>query len=298
MKKKHNIRHLKYLTLFIILAHNITAQTTVQVVTKHIEKTFSGSQTLTIEAEKADIEVVTWGGQEIKVEIDLIAKHPDRRVASNDLETMRYVADKMNKDVFLRNYLLIKDEKAKPMSNLKAKYTVKVPEGMKVTIQNSFGKISVKGKLKLLKIKTDFCIVELIDGEGKTELTTHYGEINTQNINGIMTITSERTDLIINELAGRCSINSQYGKINIGGLANLKKLTIEAKKSEINLNKISLNSHAFRLTTTYGKLVLPAGFKEFSWLENSDVNKTAILNTTHPSKIDIVNIFGNINLNN
>ena len=294
----HNLRLLKQFIIFFILAHNTTAQTTLQVATKHVEKVFSGSQSLNIEAEKADIEVITWNGQEIKVEIELIAKHPDRRVASNDLETMKYVADKTKKDVFLRNYLLIKDEKAKPMSNLKAKYTVKIPEGMKVTIQNSFGKILVKGKIKLLKIKSDFCLIDLNEVEGKTELTTHYGEINVRNINGVLTVTSERSDLIINDLAGRCAVNSQYGRINIEGLTNLKKLTINAKKSEINLNKISLNSHAFRLTTTYGKLVLPAGFKEFSWLENSDVNKTAILNTTHPSKIDIVNIFGNINLNN
>jgi Putative adhesin len=295
MKKLHNIRQLKYLALFIILAHNLVAQTTLQVVTKHIEKTFSGSQILIIEAEKADIEVVTWDKQEIKIEIDLIAKHPDRKVASSDLETLKYIADKINKEIFVRNYLLIQNEKLKPTSNLKAKYTVRVPEGMKITIQNSFGKVLVKGKVKLLKIKSDFCIIELNDVDGKIELNTHYGEINAKNNNGVSMITSERSDLIINKLSGDCTINSQYGKLTIEAMSNLKTLTIDAKKSDIVLGEISLKNHSFNLTSKYGKMSLPA---EFSWLENDKTSKVAIFNSTHPSKINITNSFGNITINN
>ncbi len=294
MKKKHNIRQLKYLTLFIILAHNLVAQTTLQVVTKHIEKTFSGSQTLIIEAEKADIEVVTWGKQEVKVEMELIAKHPDRKVASSDLETWKYVADKINHEIFVRNYLLIQNEKTKPTSNLKAKYTISVPEGMKITIQNSFGKVFVKGKVKLLKIKSDFCLVDLNEVEGKIELNTHYGEVNAKKINGVSAITSERSDLTISKLGGDCTINSQYGKLNIESITNLKSLTIDAKKSEIILGETSLKNHSFNLTSKYGKMSLPA---EFSWLANDKNSKVAVFNSTHPSKINITNAFGNITIN-
>lgn len=295
MKKRHNIRQLKYLTLFIVLAHNMAAQTTLQVVTKHIEKTFSGSQNLIIEAEKSDIELITWEKEEIKVEIDLIAKHPDRRVASSDLEMLKYVAEKINKEIFVRNYLLIQNEKLKPVSNLKAKYTIKVPEEMKVTIENSFGKIFMKGKVKLLKIKTDFCMIELNDIEGKIDINTHYGEINAKNLNGTTMIVSERSDLIINKLGGVCTINSQYGKLNIEQTLNLKSLTIDAKKTDISLSKLLLKNHSFNLSSKYGKMLLPA---EFSWIENEKSSKIAILNTTHPSKINITNAFGNITINN
>lgn len=293
MKKLKYI--LTYLTLLISIAYGIEAQTTLQVVTKRIEKTFTGSQTLNIEAEKADIELFTWEKQEIKIEIELIAKHPDRKIATNDLETMKYVADKINKEIFLRNYLLILNEKEKPNSNLKAKYTIRAPEGIKVTIQNSFGKISVKGKSKLLKIKSDFCMIDLDETEGTIELNTHYGEINIKTLNGVSTITSERTDLIINQLGGKCTIINHYGKLNIVSVSNLKILNIDAQKSEILLDGLSLKSYCFNVSSKFGKMTLPA---EFSWLQNDKVLKTAILNTTLPTKIDIKNSFGNITIKN
>ncbi len=295
MRKRHNIRQLKYLILFIVLAYNITAQTTLQVVTKHIEKTFNGSQNLIIEAEKADIEVVTWDKQEIKVEIELIAKHLDRKIATNDLETMKYVADKINKEIFLRNYLVIQNEKAKPTSNLKAKYVIRTPEGMKVSIQNSFGKILVKGNTKYLFIKSDFCAIDLNDVEGKIELNTHYGEVNCKGIIGISKINSERSDLIINRLGGECSINAQYGSLKFVSITNLKNLTIDAKKSEISFAEISLPNHCFNLTSKYGKMTLP---RDFSWVENDNISKVAVFNSTHPSKISVKNSFGNISINN
>jgi Putative adhesin len=283
------------LAMMFILAHATTAQTTLQVVTKSIEKTFSGSSVLNIEAEKADIEILTWEKSEIKVTIDLIAKHPDRKTASSDLEMLKYVADKTSREVFLRNYLVIQNEKAKPSSNLKVRYSVRIPEGMKVMIQNSFGKIYMKGSTKNLLIKADFCNIELEDLNGNIKLETHYGEIISKSFNGVAVIKSERSDLSFSNLGGKNTINAQYGKLRIESIEGLKALSIYAEKADIIFEKAPLKSFNFDVTSRFGKVNLPPNF---SWTQNDKIESSAILNITLSSKIIINNSFGSITIKN
>ncbi len=283
------------LWLWFLLPLQLTAQTTLQVVTKSIEKTFTDAPTLQIEAEKADIELITWDKAEIKVSIELTAKHPDRKVAAADLEMMKYVVDKIGKGVFLRNYLVIANQKLKPTSNLKAKYSIKIPHNLTVTIQNSFGKINVKGNTKSLNLKTDFCNIELNQLSGIIKLDTHYGEVIANNLIADLTIKSERSDLIINDLGGESFIVTQYGKLNINTIRNLKKLKIDAQKTEINLIGVPFKNYNFNLITSYGQLKIP---NEFSFVENSKNYKIAVLNNDAKAKINIKNSFGNITIEN
>lgn len=271
------------------------AQTTLQVATKSVEKTFTDAKKLTIEAEKAEIEILTWDKPEIKVVLDLIAKHPDRKTASQDLEVMKYVATKLSKEVFLRNYIMLQDEKQKPASNMKAKYVIRIPESFSISIQNTFGKVSMKGKVKDLLIKSDFCIIDLNEVEGNIRLITNYGEINTKHFSGGLNIESERSDITMNQLGGNILVNNHYGKLIINSVKYLTKLTINAQKADVLLDGISLKNYQFEIFSNYGKLDLPS---EFSYLINEKNKKTAILNGQSNSKISISNSFGSITLKN
>ncbi|MDZ7934027.1 MAG: DUF4097 family beta strand repeat-containing protein [Emticicia sp.] len=286
---------LKWWALLFIFYSTAKAQTTLQVVTKSIEKTFSGCNMLNIEAEKADIEILTWGKSEVKVTIDLIAKHPDRKMAVNDLETLNYVATKTNSEVFLRNYLVIRDEKVKPNSNLKVKYSIRVPEEMKIMIQNNFGKIYVNGNTKRLGMKTDFCFIELDNVRGNMKLDTHYGELVCKAFSGTSVINSERSDLNFIALGGRNMISSKYGKIKIASISELESLRINAEKTEITMDKVPLRNFNFDVTSRFGKMSLPS---EFSWTQNDKMERSAILNITLASKITINNSFGSITIKN
>lgn len=287
------IRLLKPLLLVLFLIHQSKAQTTLQVVTKSIEKTFPITPNLVIEAEKADIEIITWEKDEIQAKIELIAKHPDRNTAKNDLEMMKYVADKMADKILLRNYLVIKSNAGKPGSNFKAKYIIHLPENMEVSIRNSFGKVFIQGRYSHLNIKSEFCILDLQKAEGNAKLETYYGEVHSKNFLGTCTIKSERSELFFQQLSGINVINAQYGKIEIESVANLKSLTINGKKTEISL-KIPLHNHGFNVESKYGKMSLPDGF---NWLHNTDDSKAATYNRSAISKINIQNSFGNISIN-
>jgi hypothetical protein len=286
---------LRGIGLAFFLSLNLSAQTTLQVLTKNIEKTFENAPNVQIEAEKADIEIMTWDKPEIKVSLELIAKHPDRKTAAADLDMMKYVADKIGKGVFIRNYLVIENPKLKPTSNLKAKYIIRVPNTTNLTVQNNFGKISMTGGIKTLNLKTDFCQIELNKMMGVIKLNTHYGEVVAKDIEANLSIQSERSDLIISQLSGDCSINAQYGKLNINALKDIKQLKIDAQKSEININEVPFKKYNFKVEASYGKLKVPA---EFTMQEDSRSYKVATLNLQLKSSINIKNSFGNITIEN
>ena len=86
MKHKIINQQRKILPILAMMMLSVTAfsQETLQVVTKSIDKTFDRSQNLKIEGEKADIELMVWEGDKIKVNIELVAKHTDRKTALKD----------------------------------------------------------------------------------------------------------------------------------------------------------------------------------------------------------------------
>ena len=278
----------------MLLGGTAFSQETFQVVSKSIEKTFDRLPNLKIDAEKADIELMVWEGDKIKVNIELVAKHPDRKTALKDLEMLKYVADKFGNEIILRNYLQTQGENAKVESNLKAKYVVKIPELMAVSIHNTFGKVIVSGKFKQLQLKTDFCNTDLKNIVGNLKLETHYGEAQCQNISGKITIKSDRTNLIINNISEECVIVSQYGKLKIQQISNLQKLNIDAQKSEITLVGIPLKNYAFHLVNDYGKLKIPPNFS--SSTQNN--HQVALFNENLASKIYISNSFGITSIEN
>ncbi|WP_337044095.1 DUF4097 family beta strand repeat-containing protein [Emticicia sp. 17c] len=293
MKKNYDIPKLTYL-LFLLLGSQLTfAQTTLQVVTKNIEKKFTGSTSLKVDADKADIEIITWDKDEIKVNMELISKHPDRAVAKADLEVMKYVADKLEKEVVLRNYLLIQKGTQKPVSNFKAKYLIYMPENLEVTVLNNFGKVFIQGKYAQLNVKSEFCILDLQKTDANLKLDAYYGELHSKNLTGVITIKSERSELFFQHLGGTNKINAQYGKVEIESVANLKALSINASKAEISL-KVPLQNYGFSIVSKYGKVLVP---ESFNWIQNNSNTKSVTYNLSAATKISIQNSFGNISIN-
>lgn len=299
MKKKKIFKLLIFRVLYPFistwfLSNEGLAQGTLQVVTKSIDKSFDRTQSIKIEAEKADIELVVWSGEKIKVSIDLTAKHPNRKDALNDLEMMKYVAEKFGNVLVLRNYIQIENEKMKPVSNLKAKFVISIPEQMMVSIQNSFGKINISGKFKQLQLKTDFCNTELKNVSGIIKLDSHYGEVNAHDLSGKVELKSDRTEINLTKISKDFTITGNFLKLSINSVSNLQRLKIEAQKSEISLEGIFIKNHHFHLVSEYGKLKVPPNFVS-SHLKNKE---TATFNENIASTISISNSFGTISIEN
>ena len=238
--KKYLIHHQwiihRLLTVYCLLltAYCSYAQT-LQVVTKTVEKTLEAQKIEKVQVwgERSDIEISTWNKNEIKATIELSAKHPDRKIAEKDIETLQYAIQKNAKMVSFHNFVVLTKNNTKPQSNLKARFTLFVPANCEVEIQNSFGKTVVKGFQAQTQLQTEFCVVELTNLRGKISARTQFGTIKAHDLSGKLSFISERTDLLLQQIKGECRIRAQYGSLDIQTDKTQVKFDIETNNVEL-----------------------------------------------------------------
>lgn len=281
---------IKITLLLLFSVGGATSQTVLQVVSKHIEKEFPNSPRLTIDADKADIELTSWEKKTVQVSILLTAKHPDKKTAEADLKLFKVIAEQRVDGIYLRNFLSSDTRSAHANgSNFKTKFSIKVPEGMLLKIKDSFGKINIHAKTEEVNLTTNFCAIQLSNLEGKLTLDTRYGDADLMNLTSSTMIRSNRTDLKFQNFGGSLNLKSNYGKVIFSGLAStMKNLAIEANKTDILLREIALSRYAFELSNQYGELRIPS---EFTLKKDEKNQKRAVFNLSNKHLISINNSF-------
>jgi hypothetical protein len=271
------------------------AQGKLQVATKKIEKTVTAPavRTLYISAEKADVEIITWDNANITIIMELSSRHPDRAVATQDLAKFQYIADRNGKDYYLRNYIVLKNGESKPVSNLKARYTIHLPASCAVDLKNSFGTITLSGLTNELKIKADFCTTKLKGLSGTGTLQTTFGELFGSELAGTFTFSSDHTNVRLQQIAGAVRIDAEYGNIEIYPTVGLTSLGIRSKKAEITLLSKNWQHFDYNINAAYATMKLPNGFK---WKRNTADFKEAFFFRNQMAIVDINTEFGKLTI--
>jgi Putative adhesin len=268
------IIHIKYALFLALILRGplVHTQTTVQVVTKTVEKTlpYKIGFSLNIDAEKADITLkASPNAKEISVKMELISKNPNLQDAKKDIDAIKYVAENQGKIVYLRNYIGIEKGSAKPTSDLKTRYTIEVPAEMAVSIKNNFGKLNVTGLRSKVILITEFCKTILTDIKGEMSINTRLGDIDGRGLEGKISVQSNRSDLFLSMTKGECAITAQYGKINIETDKTFTQLSIKADKAEVHFLPPPATAIAYDLEAEYGKVILPKKITT-KYLEKTD----------------------------
>lgn len=271
------------------------AQGKLQVATKRIEKTVSAPsvRTLYISAEKADIEIVTWDNSDIAVIMELSARHPDRATATQDLSKLQYIADRNGRDYFLRNYIVLKDGESKPVSNLKARYTIHLPASCAVDLKNSFGTITLRGLTNQLNLKADFCTTNLTGLSGKGALQTTFGALSGNELAGTFTFTSDHTNVRLEQISGAVRIAAAYGNVEIYPTVGLTSLGIHSQKAEVTLLAKNWQHFDYTINGAYATMKLPNGFR---WKRNTADFKEAFFSRNQLASVDINAEFGRVTI--
>ena len=264
----------KAVCLYILLQPPLflTAQTTLQVVTKSVEKTLLApvGTLLSLDAEKADVTLRTDSrSREVKIKIELTARHPQLDVAKHDLHALKIVTEKMSNTIYIRNYIAIAKGTAKPAADLRARYTITLPPDLSITLKNTFGKLNAADLTNQLDVTAEFCKIQLSNIKGTTTLNTRFGDIEATQLDGKTTITSLRTDISLNILRGVCEMKAQFGKIKIRADRALSSLSINAEKADVTFDPPDGNPRfGYNLNAEYGTVTTPPKFN-FKYLEKS-----------------------------
>ncbi|MEZ4951702.1 MAG: DUF4097 family beta strand repeat-containing protein [Saprospiraceae bacterium] len=270
-----NISNYFWITLSLFLASSAQAQIKTQVVSKKVEQTFvykSGMEVV-LEGERAEIKVETWNQNSVQVSLTLSARHPDAEIAKADLKTFQFKMEEAGAKILIRNFIASAN---KPKSNLKAEYTLMVPEECPVKMTNYFGKSEIANLQNGLEIKSEFSPVSLANIKGDIDVNTRFGDLEADGLDGKVKIESQRSNLTLKRLKGTYDIRSQYGTVKIFSDRNLLNLNIEAEKSDVYFFNPNPSEFGYDLLAHYGGITVPNDLK-INFVEKSDNLQHAIL---------------------
>lgn len=281
-----------------LLGVEMYAQTKLQVVTRIKEQIvpYEEGYEVNIEGERAEIFVDTWDQSEVRVVVELIAKHPDLATAERDVHLIDYKAQQYGKQIYIRNYI---DQDKNPTSNLKAIYTVTLPAQCPVYLKNNFGSIDVKNTTNSVQVNSEYSTIALNRVKGNVSVMTRYGDLEGDGINGTMQVNARRSDVSLRNLIGNFDINSQYGVVKLFANesdlnSDLLNMNITADKSDVFLFTADPIVNGYNLTAHYGEIIAPIELK-FNYLENTTKVKKAVYSPSQElATISIKINFGDI----
>ena len=283
---------------FTIQAQSQT--TSFQVVSKMVEQVlpYSPGYEVNIEGERAEILVDTWEKDEVKVVIEIIAKHPDRSIAEMDIEAVKFSIDQHGQQIYFRNYISPDSGKPAPESQLKTIYTVYLPADCPVYLKNFFGEASVSNLERLLRLQTEFTQIFLKNLHGDTEVDSRFGDVHGDGLYGTVSITSHRSDITLMNLEGDFDITSKYGIIKLFSDGSLVNMNIDADRSDVFFFDPHPTRYGYLLTAHYGTITAPTDLK-FNYIENTQPIKQAVFSPGGESATISVKIsFGDIIIRN
>jgi Putative adhesin len=286
---------LKGMLFCLLLGSTLTAQTTLQVVSKHIRKTleWKPEYELVINCEKAEVVIEPHEIASIQIEAELSTRHPSADTAKFDLENWQMLTQKLDKKLYIRAYIAISNEQKVPTSNYKAKIVIRAPRNCKVELSNKFGQAKVSDIAGDVLLNGSFCNFYLADLSGKVKVKSQYGSVNTRQTSGALALNVKRTNIQIDTALGDCAIKAEYGTITINNTSQMANLLVQGNKSDVILMNIGSLGHGFDLTSEHGQITAPPDFERNILNTKQHASKAAKADFSK-NRVDITTSFGNI----
>ena len=247
------------LLLSLAAAPAARAQRTVQVVTRTIEQRLPcpTGTLVRIRAEKASVRVQGWDQPTAWLVLRLVAKHPERAVAEEELPAARYQFEAHGRTIDLVNYFALAAGAAALRADLRADYTLWVPAGTTVELHNEYGQTTLVGLNGRQTLTQEFGPISLQHLRGALAVTAKYADLTGFDNDFSLDCEADKSAISLMQAAGRYYIRNRYGSILIEPAEGLRDLLIEAERTEVKLGLARLDRYNYRLSNNQGALQLP-----------------------------------------
>ena len=245
--------------LCLCVGWSLFGQQEVHVITKKIDKAYNYREgyEVNLDGDRAEVFIEPNYENKIIIEVEIVAKHPDKKQAKEDVEKMFFMSERLKNNIYLRNYLSDEAKVAKPESQLKVIYNISVPNDCPVYVKNLYGFVSINELSNSVKVNSKFSSVSLDQITGSIDLLTRYGDILGQNLNGNVSIGSRRTNITLKDIQGTFDIDAEYGLIQIYASPGLLNLDLNADKSKVLLFNTDLEDFRYDLTSVGSDIQFP-----------------------------------------
>ena len=288
---------LSFLFLSIGLSTICEAQTIkLQVVTRTIEKQFEWQkgEPVILEGEKANISIQNWSGSSVKVILKQIAKAPSRAVAEKELNYQKYILETRRTGIRIKNYFVIPKQVKATESILKSEYEVWLPKNCPISINNSYGNITMKSASGMFNINNKYGNIVLEQVSGNLNIESYFGDLAVKGFDGKMWANCNHTLINLIKASGELRLKTTLGDVLIGKASQYKKLEIEASKADVTLEQTNWPNADIQLETKYGDIIVPLS-KEKYFTDLTESKKALVRqDKSAVSKIRISATFGKI----
>ncbi len=226
---------------------------------RNISKTYSASgNTLNIDNSFGNVTVTTWDRNEIKVEIHIEASSTDKDLAEKMFENIDVTESKDGNEIKFKTTTSKNKNGNYNCKNCKSSmsinYTIQMPAGNSLKIDNSFGAIKLPDYNGSVSLNSKFGSLTAGNLAKVEKLTVEFGKATLKNINNA-TSTFKFSTVNIENLTGSNKITMEFcnsSRINIDN--DLTALTLNESYSTVNLKPSSNFSGTYNIRISFGSV--------------------------------------------
>ncbi|HUR65709.1 MAG TPA: hypothetical protein VMZ03_05105, partial [Chitinophagaceae bacterium] len=230
---------------------------------RNISKTYPASgNSLSIENQFGNVKVVLWDRNEIKVDIHIEASSTEKEWAERDFEKID-VKDAQNGSNISFVTSFSKENKSFSCNNcsntLHIDYTVSMPASNKLSIENSFGDITIPDYKGPVKLESKYGSLTAGKMDNLERLEVEFGKATLKYLDNA-DVTFKYSTITIETLSGANTINMEfchYSKINLS--SDLTSLKLNDSYSMVHLRPAPGFSASYSVSTSYGSFVDKTG---------------------------------------
>ena len=270
---------------------------------RNISKTYPASgNTLNIDNSFGDV-IVTTGGSEIKVDIHIEASSNDKEHAEKIFSNIDVTDSKSGTQVKFKTTTNKNDKDGQNCKNcnssMSINYTVQLPAGTSLNIENSFGDIKIPDYSGTVTLVSKFGSLTAGSLPKSEKVHVEFGRADIKSISNANT-TFKFSKISVGNMSGSSKVDIEFCNASRIGLASdLTSFTMRESYSTINLKPAANFSASYNIKTSFGS---------FKNKTNAEIKRTDEPDRYGPdsdktyegksgsgsSKVDIRSSFGNI----
>ncbi|HET9746970.1 MAG TPA: hypothetical protein VFP97_14735 [Chitinophagaceae bacterium] len=272
---------------------------------RNISKTYpAAGNTLHIDNRFGKVKVITWDKSEIKVDIHIETSSTHKDLADKTFERIDVEDKQDGKNIYFKT-IHDKNKTKENMSctncsnTMSVDYTIQMPSGNPLNIENSFGGIEIPDYNGPVSIKSKYGHLTAGKLAKPQDVSVEFGKADIKSI-GNTDLEFKYSAINIDNLTGNCKLKMSfcsYSRINLDN--NLTGLTIHDSYSAVHLDPAPNLSATYSIQISYGSVIdkTSIGIKRTDTREKYGPDLTGHYEGKSGSgnaKIDIKSSFGNI----
>jgi hypothetical protein len=232
---------------------------------RDISKTYPASgNTLKVVSQFGDVKINTWEKNEIKVDIHIEASSNIKELADATFEKID-VKDKHEGSVISFETIFDKEKEKKDFScnncsnTMEINYVVYMPSTNKLTIDNSFGSVSIPDYNGPVSLYNKYGSLEAGKMAKLEKLEVEFGSAHLKYLSNA-DVTFKYSSITIDNLSGSNEITMEfcgYSKINLDN--DLSSLKLHDSYSTVHLRTAANFSASYDISTSYGSFIDKTG---------------------------------------